>query len=99
MQGHCSFQSLSVLYPNMNLYIKYMVSIRCKMILKAELDQLGLHYGVIDLGKVEVEENLTAEQHDLLKNALLKSGLELMDDKKAMLIEKIKNVIVEMVHY
>lgn len=83
----------------MNLYIKYMVSIRCKMIVKSELDALGLNYGVIDLGKVEVAENLSAEQHGLLKAALLKSGLELMDDKKAMLIERIKNVIVEMVHY
>ena len=44
-------------------------------------------------------ENVTAEQKALLKIALLKSGLELMDNKKAMLMEKIKNVIIEMVHY
>jgi AraC-like DNA-binding protein len=76
-----------------------MVSIRCKMMVRAELDKLGLHYGVVDLGEVDVKENITAEQRNQLKIALLKSGLELMDDKKAMLIEKIKNVIVEMVHY
>jgi AraC-like DNA-binding protein len=76
-----------------------MVSIRCKMLVKSELDKLGLHYKVVDLGEVEIEENITAEQNDQLKTALMKSGLELMDDKKAMLIEKIKNVIVEMVHY
>jgi AraC-like DNA-binding protein len=76
-----------------------MVSIRCKMLVKAELEKLGLHYKVVDLGEVEIEENITAKQNDQLKTALLKSGLELMDDKKAMLIEKIKNVIVEMVHY
>ena len=83
----------------MKLYIKFMVSIRCKMMVKAELDKLGLHYGAVELGDVEVKENITDEQREKLKIALLKSGLELMDDKKAMLIEKIKNVIVEMVHY
>jgi AraC-like DNA-binding protein len=76
-----------------------MVSLRCKMMVKAELDKLRLHYVVVDLGEVEVRENITPAQRDRLKTALLKSGLELMDDKKAILIEKIKNVIVEMVHY
>jgi AraC-like DNA-binding protein len=76
-----------------------MVSIRCKMLVKSELDKLGLHYKMVDLGEVEIEENITADQNDQLKAALLKSGLELMDDKKARLIEKIKNVIVKMVHY
>jgi AraC-like DNA-binding protein len=83
----------------MKLYIKYMVSIRCKMMVKAELDKLGLFYGAVELGDVEVKGNITDEQRAQLKIALLKSGLELMDDKKAILIEKIKNVIVEMVHY
>lgn len=69
------------------------------MVVKAELDKLGLHYKVVDLGEVEIEENITPVQTDRLKTALLRSGLDLMDDKKSMLIEKIKNVIVEMVHY
>jgi len=76
-----------------------MVSIRCKMIVKAELDKLGLHYGVVDLGEVDVKESITAAQREQLKIALLKSGLELLEDKRAMLVEKIKNLIVEMVHY
>lgn len=83
----------------MKLNIKYMVSIRCKMIVKAELEKLGLHQKVIDLGEVVIQEELTIEQHEQLKVALLRSGLELMDDKKAILIERIKNTIVEMVHY
>ncbi len=76
-----------------------MVSIRCKMIVKAELENLNLHFGTVELGEVEIKENITQEQREQLRSALLRSGLELMDDKKAMLIEKIKNVIVEMVHY
>lgn len=83
----------------MKLFIKYMVSIRCKMVLKSELDKLGLHYGVVDLGVVEIKENINAEQRDQLKIALAKSGLELMDDKKSILIDRIKKVIVESVHY
>jgi AraC-like DNA-binding protein len=76
-----------------------MVSIRCKMVVKSELDKLGLHYGEVELGEVQTIEDVTSEQRDQLKTALSRSGLELMDDKKAILIEKIKNVIVEMVHY
>ena len=83
----------------MNLYIKYMVSLRCKMMVKEELKELGLHYVSVDLGMVEIMEEMTQEQHDLLKKNLLKSGLELLDDKRSILIEKIKNVIIEMIHY
>ena len=84
---------------NLKLYIKYMVSIRCKMMVKDELKKLGLHFILVDLGEVEIMETLTNEQHRQLKAGLLESGLELMDDKKGILIDKIKNVIIEMVHY
>ncbi|MFN0274290.1 MAG: helix-turn-helix domain-containing protein [Chitinophagales bacterium] len=76
-----------------------MVSLRCKMVVKAELDSLGLHYGSIELGEVEIKEFVSIDQRNILKKALLRSGLELMDDKKAILIEKLKHVIIEMVHY
>ncbi|MGZ3882651.1 MAG: helix-turn-helix domain-containing protein [Bacteroidia bacterium] len=83
----------------MKLYIKYMVSLRCKMMVKDELEKLGLKYVVVELGMVEVLEDITQEQHDQLKKNLLVSGLELLDNKKSILIEKIKNVITEMIHY
>jgi AraC-like DNA-binding protein len=76
-----------------------MVSNRCKMAVKEELKKLGLHFIVVDLGEVEIMENISMEKRALLKANLLLSGLELMDDKKAMLIEKIKNIIIEMVHH
>lgn len=72
---------------------------RCKMAVKTELDKLGLHYTKVELGEVEVMEDISEEQRIQLKTELLKSGLELMDDQKSILIEKIKNTIVEMVHY
>ncbi|MBC7383779.1 MAG: AraC family transcriptional regulator [Bacteroidia bacterium] len=83
----------------MNLFVKNMVSMRCKMVVESVLDELGLHYTVVELGNVKIKENLSAEQHALLETTLLKYGLELKDDKKNMLIEEIKNVIIEMVHY
>ena len=76
-----------------------MVSLRCKMMVKAELEKLGIFYKTIDLGMVETFENINDELWDKLKNNLLKSGLELLDNKKSILIEKIKNVITEMIHY
>jgi AraC-like DNA-binding protein len=76
-----------------------MVSNRCKTAVKDELKKLGLHFILVDLGVVDIMENLTFEKRELLKAGLLESGLELMDDKRAILIEKIKNIIIEMVHH
>jgi len=76
-----------------------MVSARCKAVVKDELKRLGLHFIVVDLGEVEIMETLSAEDWLELKTVLLHNGLELMDDKRAILIEQIKNVIIEMVHH
>jgi AraC-like DNA-binding protein len=76
-----------------------MISNRCKLAVKEELTKLGLHFIVADLGEVEVMEELTTDQRTQLQLGLNSSGLELMDDKKAILIEKIINVITEMIHH
>ena len=76
-----------------------MVCIRCKMVVKAELEKLGLHYNSVELGGADIMEQLSTEQLNLLNQALQKSGLELIDDKKSILVEKIKTIIIEMVHY
>ncbi len=82
----------------MKLYIKYMVTNQCKMEVKAELKKLGLHFIVVDLGEIEIMEDLTGDQRQELKVALFSIGFELMDDKRAILIERIMSVIIEMVH-
>ena len=69
------------------------------MVVKEELKKLGIHFIVVDLGEVEIMESISLEQRELLKIGLMEAGLELMDDKRALLIEKIKNAIIEMVHY
>lgn len=83
----------------MNISIKYMVSLRCKMVVQEELDYAGIRYRSIQLGRVDLIDALTQTQHDALKIRLLTYGLELLDDKEAMLIESIKNTVVEMIHY
>jgi AraC-like DNA-binding protein len=76
-----------------------MVSLRCKMMVKEELRKLGLHFIFVDLGEIEIMETISDEQRHSLNSGLLLIGLELMDDKNAILIQRIKNVIIEMVHH
>jgi AraC-like DNA-binding protein len=76
-----------------------MVSNRCKIAVKEELKKLGLHFVVVDLGEVEIMENISAEVREQVRIALLNSGFELMDNKRSVLIERIKNTIIEMVHH
>jgi len=82
----------------LKIFIKYMVSNRCKIAVKEELKKLGLHFIIVDLGEAEIMETLSEDQRSQLNIALQRVGLELMDDKKAILIEKILNVITEMIH-
>ena len=76
-----------------------MVSNRCKLAVRDELKKLGLHFIMVDLGEVEIMEKITLEKREMLKKGLLESGLELMEDKKSILIERIKNIIIEMIHH
>lgn len=83
----------------MKLHIKNMVSDRCKTLVKTELEKLGFHYILVDLGEVEIVEDLSTEQLKQLDDELLQSGLSLISDHKSILIEQIKNTVIELVHY
>jgi AraC-like DNA-binding protein len=76
-----------------------MVCIRCQMVVKAELKKLDLDYNYVKIGEANLKDNITLEQEEQLDKALRKSGLELMDNKKSILVEKIKSAIIELVHY
>ncbi len=76
-----------------------MVSLRCKIIVKELMDKFGLNNARVELGMVELENEISAGKRELLKENLLMLGFELMDDKKSILIEKIKSVIIEMIHF
>jgi YesN/AraC family two-component response regulator len=76
-----------------------MVCIRCQMVVKAELEKLGLKYIDVKIGEADIIDNIQPEQLHQLDKALRKSGLLLMDDKKSILVEKIKAVVIELVHY
>ncbi len=76
-----------------------MVSIRCKMMVKSELEKLGIRCLKVELGEVDIMDRMTPEQLQLFRDGLQRSGLELMEDQKAIMIERIKNIIIEMIHY
>ena len=76
-----------------------MVSIRCKIIVKAEVEKLGLHPLSVELGEVEIKENISAKKMEELNAALQTTGLEILDDQRSITVEKTRNLIVEMIHY
>ncbi len=82
----------------MEIFIKNMVCTRCKMVVKFELEKLGLYCHKIELGKVDTTTTPSAGQIDQFRIALLESGLELQENKRSILIEKIKHTIIEMVY-
>ena len=82
------------------LYIKNMVCNRCIAAVKQELEKQGLHPEKVALGEVILEENtLSKEQLDKLDSALEQLGFERIDDRKARLIEAIKNKVIQMIHH
>ena len=83
----------------MKIFIKHMISTPCKIFVKDELNKLGIRYNSVELGEVEVNGQLSSVQREALGNSLNKYGFELMIDKRIILVEKIKGIIIEMVYY
>ena len=83
----------------MKLYIKHMVSNRCKIVVNDVFINQGLLLQKIELGEVEMLESISDEKYSNLKVSLLDEGFELIEDKRAILIERIKNIIIDMVHH
>lgn len=75
-----------------------MVCNRCKMVVKSELEKLGLHPIAVELGEVEIQENVIESQIDVLLANLRLLGFDLIDDKKSRTIDKIKTLIIDLVH-
>ncbi|WP_222166894.1 helix-turn-helix domain-containing protein [Edaphocola aurantiacus] len=82
----------------MFIYVKYMVSQRCKLKVIEELEQLSIRYRSVELGSIEMDNPLSESTLQTLGANLKKSGLEILDDKRSILIERIKNTIVEMIY-
>jgi AraC-like DNA-binding protein len=82
----------------MKIHIKDMVSSRCKILVRDVLTAMGLHFVMVELGEVDVMENITTAQREYLRAELQDAGLELMEDKRAILLEKIKLTILDVVN-
>jgi YesN/AraC family two-component response regulator len=83
----------------MKIYIKNMVCNRCKMVVKSELEQLGLHPLSVELGEVELNRELTETEKQAISSRFVELGFELIDDKKSRIIERVKTLVVELVHH
>lgn len=83
----------------MKMYIKNMVCNRCKMVVKSELEKLGLQPLSVELGEVELKEEPTDEEKERIDARFRELGFELIGDKKSRLIERVKNLVVELVHH
>lgn len=83
----------------MKLYIKNMVCRRCKMAVASELDKLGIKTLSVGLGEVELQQPIDDAKKATLSANLNVLGFELIDDKKSKVIERIKNLIIDLVHY
>ena len=81
------------------LFVKNMVCNRCIMVVQDELEKLGLDFTNIKLGEVILAKELTSDERNSLESALVPLGFELIDDKKSRIIEKIKNIIIDLVHH
>jgi AraC-like DNA-binding protein len=76
-----------------------MVCFRCQKVVRDELTKLGLHPLTVKLGEAEIEEEISRVQQQQIRAALLQSHLELIEDKKNILVQKIKDIIIQQVHY
>lgn len=83
----------------MKVYLKNMVCNRCKMVVKSEFEQLGLFPLSVELGEVELEREPSKEEREQLEQRLLELGFEWIDDRKSRLIERVKTLVVELVHH
>ena len=83
----------------MKLYIKHMVGLTCEAQVKKELERLEIPFRFIDVGVVELFNELPLLQRNQFKENLLQCGFKLHEEKKCILVEKIKDSILEMIQY
>jgi AraC-like DNA-binding protein len=83
----------------MKIYIKNMVCNRCNIVVKSELEKIGLHAISVQLGEVELLEDFKNNEKDILSKSLQALGFELLEDRIGITIERIKNLIVDLVHH
>ena len=76
-----------------------MICLRCKLVVRDVLSKIGITLVTIEFGEIEIAESISVSQRDQIDMTLRKSGLELIDDKKGILVQKIKSIIIELVHH
>jgi len=83
----------------MKLFIKNMISLNAKTRAMAVMKSLGLHPVVADIGEVEIPDNVSSKKYDLLRRALRREDFDVVNNKETILAEKIRYLVIEMIHY
>lgn len=94
---YCSLHPYKFL--TMKIFVKNMVSLRCKIIVKEALERVGIHFVNVEMGEVEILQHISREDHLMIANTLLSYGLEVIDNNKLKMTEKIKHIIIELIHH
>ncbi|WP_372472945.1 helix-turn-helix domain-containing protein [Capnocytophaga sp. ARDL2] len=79
------------------LRIKNMVSSRCILVIERLMEDMGFELNDVDLGVIEFHEAITLEDRNKIEKAIQSLGFEILDEKKSLLVERIKNQIIELV--
>ena len=82
----------------MELYIKYNIDVMCRVLLQQQLDKLNIDCVVTEPGYVRFKENIPMEKYTRLVESLKEFGIEIVDNQKSILVQKIKNAIIEMLY-
>lgn len=82
----------------MKLYIKYDINIACKIIVQEQLESLGIAYELMEFGEIELSDSITDEQFGNLQANLNRYGIEIINNQKSQLVQRIKDTIIEMIY-
>lgn len=99
MNAHPNFQKVSGGTSCTKLYVRYMVSLRCKIFTKSELIKMGIPHLITSHGALEFPEGISKQQQLKLKKSLRRAGLDLLDASESIIVDKIINTIIEVIHY
>jgi AraC-like DNA-binding protein len=83
----------------MTIYIKNMACLHCQMVVKSELEKLGVKKAVVNQGEVRITQEISPFKKEQLNMALKRSGFEVMDPRKVAIVKRIRNIVDETVHY
>lgn len=82
----------------MKLYIKYDINQACRIIMQEQLERLEIKYALLEFGEIEISDSVSDESFAELQNSLERYGIEIINNQKSQLVQRIKDTIIEMIY-